>query len=312
MKGIIILLVGGLLICMYSRATAQTGKVTKYENIVYGNVSGMSLLMDVYQPEKSNRLGIVYIVGSGFGMVDYYLEEYNQPGLKDDYNLDTAHAGKIVRSLIGKGYTVFMINHRLAPVYHYPEIFYDCQRAVRYIRHNAHKYGINPGKLGAMGHSAGGHLSTMLGVRDTVIKNNNPIDRHSSKVQAVVSLAGPMIMTDFNAKGDTNVFNNFSLRAIIAYVGEWPRIDYGTNEFKLQGKWLEASPGTYITPDDAPVLFCTSENDPIVPARQSWKVHEQLKRNGVNTKILIDRRPTHEAMPDMNEVDTWFTTWLKH
>lgn len=47
-------------------------------------ISGMALLMDVYQPEDSNQMGIIYIAGSGFGFGEDYQKIYNQFPLKDD------------------------------------------------------------------------------------------------------------------------------------------------------------------------------------------------------------------------------------
>ncbi len=129
----------------------QNPKVIKHENVVYGMIAGMALLMDVYQPEKNNHLGIVYIVGSGFGAPALYQKIYNQVPLKDDYFLDSAYSGKWIKILNNEGYTVFVINHRFAPPFHFPEIFYDCQRAVRFIRYGAKTYSIDANHIGAMG-----------------------------------------------------------------------------------------------------------------------------------------------------------------
>src|SRR5690242_4451712 len=190
MKKLPIQILAFALITLTSETNGQGQKAIVHQNVVYGMISGMALLMDVYQPAKSNHLGIIYIPGSAYGMVDIYEREYNQVPLKDDYLLDTAYSGKWAHELVSKGYTVFVINHRFTPAFHYPDIFYDCQRAVRFIRYNAKKYGIDPNHIGAMGHSSGACLSSMLGVRDTVIKKTeSPVDGMSSRVQTVVALA---------------------------------------------------------------------------------------------------------------------------
>ena len=64
---------------------------------------------------------------------------------------------------LDRGYTVFAVMHGSQPKYTVPEIVDDVHRAVRYVKHNAKKYGIDPDKLGATGGSAGGHLSLMMG-----------------------------------------------------------------------------------------------------------------------------------------------------
>lgn len=290
--------------------TAQNAKVVKHENIVYGMISGMALLMDVYQPEKTNHLGIVYIVGSGFGVSPAYQRIYNQVPLKDDYFLDTAYSGKWIRSLNDFGYTVFVINHRFAPRFHYPDLFYDCQRAVRFIRYHAKSYDIDANHIGAMGHSSGAYLSSMLGVTDTSISNPiNPIDAVSSKVQAVVALAAPFVLSEFGKNSDTLPASKYYLEAVLDYVGELP--ENRDNEYILSGKYAQASPISYVTADDAPFLVYYSENDPIIPPRQAEMMCKKLKEKAVAFKEFKNPNEGHEPLPDMNEVNNWFKRYLK-
>ena len=53
-------------------------------------------------------------------------------------------------------HTVFAINHRAAPRFHYPDPVEDAQRAVRYIRHHATSYGVDAKRIGAWGHHRAG------------------------------------------------------------------------------------------------------------------------------------------------------------
>lgn len=287
-------------------AFAQASKVTRVENVPYGFVAGMALLMDVYQPENSNHLGIIYIAGSAWGSPPIWS---SQLPVKELYN-DSAYAGKWPQSLIKKGYTVFMINHSFAPRFKYPDIFFDCQRAVRFVRFHAKKYDIDPNRIGIMGHSSGANLSAMLGVKDTTIVNpENEIDRVSSKVQAVVTLAAPFILSDYNSKTDSAIQNNLMLSVLVDYLGELPEIKNG--EFILSGKYAEASPITYVSKDDAAFLIYYSDNDHIVPPRQAPVFYNKLKENNVQAKIVVCHKCKHEPIPDMNEVDMWFMKNLR-
>jgi acetyl esterase/lipase len=297
-----------LLFLRCAESYCQTTKVTKHENVVYGMISGMALLMDVYEPANSNHIGIIFIVGSGSG---YWAQEvYNHVPLKDYYYLDSTYSGKWAQTLGSKGYTVFMINHRYAPSFHYRDIFSDCQRAVRFVRYHARKYDIDPDHIGAMGHSSGATLSSMLGVTDTTIVNaENGIDSFSSKVQAVVSLAATFILSDYNMKTDTAIQNNLMLRIMSNYVGELPEEKNG--KFILSGKYAEASPITYISKDDAAFLIYYSDNDPIAPPRQAPSFYNKLIENNVPAKIVVCHHCEHKPLPDMNEVDEWFKTYLR-
>ena len=86
--------------------------------------------------------------------------------------------------------------HGSQPRYTVPEIIQDMNRAVRFIRHHAKDYGIDPDRIGIYGGSAGGHLSLMLGTAGDKgdPKAKDPVDRESSRVQAVACFFPP---TDF-------------------------------------------------------------------------------------------------------------------
>jgi acetyl esterase/lipase len=288
---------------------AQTPKITKYENVVYGMASGAAMLMDVYQPSNSNHIGIIVIQGSGFGT--FASTSYNEDGLKDSYANDD-YLSKSAKDLVNTGYTIFMINHRFAPIFHYPEIFYDCQRAVRFIRFNASKYGINPQHIGALGHSSGAILAASLGVKDTTIINaENGIDSVSSKVQAVVTLAAHFNLVDIYRKdaSDSVVKSDLVLSILSKFMGELPQIKKG--EFILSGKFADASPISNVTKDDAAFLIYYSDNDPYAPVRQGFDMYHKLQENNVPVRIVLKSKSGHHPVPDLTEMDMWFKKYLK-
>ncbi|HUM48055.1 MAG TPA: alpha/beta hydrolase [Chitinophagales bacterium] len=297
-----------LLFIFNSTAFSQSPIITTHQNLIYGITSGTALLMDVYQPSNSNHLGIMVIPGSSFGYS--YPESYNQEQLKSDYYWDTAYIGKWSSMLVEKGYTVFVINHRFAPQFHYADIIADCQRAVRYVRFNAGKYGIDPYHLGALGHSSGANLCAILGVTDTGIEHaENKMDSLSSKVQAVVALAAPFDLSDFNKNGDTSVRKAFVLKMLESYMGELPAVAKG--EFVLSGSYATASPIVHVTSDDAAFLIYYGDDDPIIPARQATAMYQKLVENKVPSKIFVKHHGQHSPVPDMEEVDKWFKKYLK-
>lgn len=57
-----------------------------------------------------------------------------------------------------QGLDAFVLEYRVAPNL-YPAALADARRAIRFVRHNAEKFGINPDKIAIMGSSAGGHLA---------------------------------------------------------------------------------------------------------------------------------------------------------
>ncbi|MGV3528667.1 MAG: alpha/beta fold hydrolase [Flavisolibacter sp.] len=288
-------------------AFCQQAQDTKEENVVYGMVSGTALLMDVYKPAKPNHRAIIYIVGSAWGLG--YAKNYDQVPLKDDIILDSSYTGQWKNALVQNGYTVFVINHRFAPKFQFRDIIEDCRRAVRFVRYHARQYDIDPARIGAMGHSSGGNLASMLGLTDSVyVANKSPIDSVSSKVQAVVTLAAPFNLADINKYEDSAMANNYLMAAIASYMGSLPEIQ--RFDFALSGKYVEASPYAQVTADDAPTLMYYSDNDPVIAVRQAQEMYKELVRNNVPAKIFSTHNAGHFPIPDMAEVCRWFEKYL--
>lgn len=301
-----LIILAGLSVSVSS--TAQVG-FTSQRNIVYGSVSGAALLMDIHQPTKANGLGIVFIPGSAFGFA--YPASYDTDQLKDDFYNDSTYMGAWAKSLLQKGYTLFVISHRYTPAFQYKDVINDCRRAVRFIRKNASKYKIDPAHIGAMGHSSGGNLSALLGTLDENFDTEmGKTDSISSRVQAVVTLAAPFDLSNYNTLADTSIDNNFALSVMNAYVGGLPEMKKG--DFVLSGNFAAASPISHVSEDDAPMLIYYSDNDPIIPARQAIAMEQILQKNKIAAKSVKRSGQYHGPVPDMDEVDSWFKKWLKN
>jgi acetyl esterase/lipase len=93
-----------------------------------------------YLVEGNNKAAVIVCPGGGYGM-------------------RANHEGEpIARWLNSLGISAFVLRYRVAP-YSYPCALLDAQRAVRYVRYHALSMGINAGKIGILGFSAGGHLA---------------------------------------------------------------------------------------------------------------------------------------------------------
>jgi acetyl esterase/lipase len=77
--------------------------------------------------------------------------------------LASNHEGRQVANwLNAMGVTAFVLKYRLGPRYHHPIELGDAQRAIRLVRSRAAEFGVAPDRIGIMGFSAGGHLTTNL------------------------------------------------------------------------------------------------------------------------------------------------------
>ena len=241
-------------------------------NVVYGMYSGLALLMDVYHPDRPNGYGLIHISGSGWGAP---LSLDARP-LKESPHVKI-EAGPLVEA----GYTVFTINHRATPRFQYPAAVEDAQRAVRFVRYHAGKYGIDANRIGAIGGSSGGHLVSMLGVLDGLgdPDHESPIDRVSAGVQCVVARAAPAnFVADMPGRGAPALFLGVSLR---------PDADPTSIEYRCA---LAASPITHVTSETPPFLLIHGDGDDVVPIAQSEAMARALREAGVPVK--------HVRVPD--------------
>ncbi len=249
---------------------AQNVAAAKTErNVVYGMYSGLALTLDVYTPEQPNGYGVIFIHGSGWS------RELNA----DAAQLKEGEQTKIYgEPLVKAGYTVFAINHRAAPRFRYPAQVEDAQRAVRFVRYHAKRFGIDPAHIGAVGGSSGGHLVSMLGTMDGKGEANDPspINRESAKVQCVVARAAPLDFVQM-------------WKDVGTAIGSIPLFGFGlgTDQNSLEYKqYVEASPITYVTADDAPFLLLHGDADKVVPYNQSEVFESALRKARVPVKLI--------------------------
>ena len=267
-------------------------------NVIYGMVSGLALLMDVYHPDAPNGYGLVHISGSG----------WSAPlGLDARPLKEGPHVQIEGLPLVKAGYTLFTINHRATPRFHYPAPVEDAQRAVRFVRYHAPEYDIDPDRIGAIGGSSGGHLVSMLGVLDGAVvpEDESPINRLSAKVQCVVARAAPC---DF-----VSLARGRSAPALLLGAALDPDADPGSIEHR---RALAASPITHVTPGDPPFFLIHGEEDDVVPIAQSEAMARALREAGVPVQFRRVPAGAHGpglvADPEIAaEIRAWFDRHLK-
>jgi len=236
-------------------------------NVIYGMYSGFALLMDVHRPVTSNGYGIVFVAGSGWQAP----LDYGATPLKETQIPLWGPA------LVAAGYTVFAVNHRAAPRFHYPAAVEDVQRAVRFIRHHAKVYGIEPERIGGMGGSSGGHLIGLVSTLGApgIAGDPDPVNREPATLQTVV-LRAPLVdlpkMTDVPA----------GLALVVSFL----EVPLGDNVPTSKALWAEASPQSHVSAKTPPTLLIHGDADDLVPYAQSTGYEAALKVAGVPTKLI--------------------------
>ena len=78
------------------------------------------------------------------------------------YGMRAPHAGKGYAEYFNTiGMDAFVCEYRVLP-HRFPLELLDARRAVRWVRHHAAEYGLDPHKVAVMGSSAGGHLAGLV------------------------------------------------------------------------------------------------------------------------------------------------------
>ena len=283
--------------------SAMPGVAHVDHDVIYGMYSGLALLMDVYRPVKPNGFGVVYIYGSGWSAP----LDYGARPLKNSAEGLQAMAFPLTEA----GYTVFAVDHRAAPRFHWPAQIDDVQRAVRYIRYRARQFGINPARLGAIGYSSGAHLATLLGIMPGAGDPNDrdPVQQQSSRVQCVIGVAAP---TDLAHIGT----NEEAILLLTAFLGKPVPPNPATNSAMFK-ELDEASPVHYVKPGDPPILLIHGDADDLVPIEESQEFERALEKAHVPTKLITVRGGTHQSIIQLQsdeyraQIVQWMDEYLR-
>ncbi|MCF8226045.1 MAG: alpha/beta hydrolase [Bacteroidales bacterium] len=212
--------------------------------------------IQVFLPAKKNRTGEAVVICPGGG---YHILAYDWEG--ED----------IAKFFNSKGIAGIVLKYRLptseAQVEPHLSPLMDAQRAMRMTRHHAEAWGIDPGKIGIMGFSAGGHLASSLSTHYDAgnMVADDPVERESCRPDFSI-LMYPVISF-------TGEFQHSGSRK--ALVGDNPELmEYFSNELQ-------------VTEDTPPAILIHSSDDKAVPVKNSIVYYEALLENGVEAEMHI-------------------------
>jgi acetyl esterase/lipase len=209
------------------------------------------------------------------------------------------HEGRqIANWLNAAGISAFVLKYRLGPRYHHPIELGDAQRAIRLVRAHAAEYGLKADRIGMMGFSAGGHLTSTA---ETHFDSGNasaadPIDRASSRPDFAI-LGYPVISftAPYTHKGSAE-----------ALLGDSP-----------DPKLLEdLSNDLRVTPQTPPTFLFSTSADTGVPAENSVAFYLALHKANVPAELHIFQKGPHGVGLDLSDValgewPTLLINWLR-
>ena len=283
-------------------ATAADETFTRTEDVIYGRKFGTALTLDVFTPKQNaNGAAIIWVASGGW----FSSHDWVNAGAAGEY--------------LKRGYTVFAVVHGSQPKYTIPEVVEDMHRAVRFIRSRADQYKIDPNRIGITGGSAGGHLSLMQGTAGTAGKPDakDPVDRFSSRVQAVACFYPPTDFLNYGKPGENAIGRGvlkdfrapFDFHEMDAKTKSFVPV---TDEEQILTIGRNISPVNHVTADDPPTLIIHGDADFLVPIQQAEIIIDKLKQAGVTAELVVKKGAAH-GWADMGKDVVTFGDWFdKH
>jgi len=203
----------------------------------------------------------------------------------------------VARWLNSLGVTAFVLQYRLGPKYHHPIELGDAQRAIRTVRSKAAEYHVMPDRIGMMGFSAGGHLTSTAGTHFDAGDAHaaDPIDRTGSRPDFLVLCYAVISFGPFAHNG--------SKRALLGDNPDPKLVELLSNELQVTAQ----TPPTF--------LFATTD-DHTVPVENSVMFYMALRKAGVPAEMHLYEHGPHGVglAPTDEALSSWPTRladWLR-
>lgn len=229
------------------------------EDVVYTKAGEQELKLDIVAPAEGDGPfpAVMVIHGGGW-----------RGGNKKDVRA-------VMNECAKRGYVAISPQYRFCPKEIFPAQLHDVKAAVRWVREHSKEQKIDAERLGAMGFSAGGHLALMLGVTgpdDGLEGDGVSKDAPNTRVQAVVNFFGPADL----AATDIPTISKPLLKDFIG----------GTPAEKPE-LTKKASPITYVSKDDPPMLTFQGTKDPLVPHTQATRLADVMTAAGTHGRVEL-------------------------
>jgi arylsulfatase A len=262
-------------------------------NVTYARYGNRTLEMDIYRPQGvwGELPAVVCIHGGGWAK-----------GQRSNHE-------KVAQALAARGYVATTISYRLSGEAPFPAAIHDCKAAVRYLRANAKEYGIDTDNIGAIGLSAGGHLTALLatsaGVKELEGAGGNA--GFSSAIQAAVPLGA---QTDLFSERTRTISASEDRGKI------WRQFLSGTQQDK-PATYRQASPLHHLDQDDPPCAFLAGETDDL--STQAAAFRRQMLELDIPSQLTVIKDAPHGFLGKqvwfdemIHTADAFFIDHLKH
>lgn len=272
-------------------APEVTAALEAHPGLVYASYGQREMQLDLWKPKNAEQPlpAIICIHGGGW------------------FKGERSSMANLAQALATKGFVTATISYRLSGEAKFPAAIHDCKAAVRFLRANAAKFGIDTNVIGVTGLSAGGHLAALLttsgGVKE--LEGDGGHADQSSAVQAGIAMGAQSDLEstrigELSGKPDDPFYRTF----------------LGDSQAKVPQTYALASPRHHLDKSDPPILFMTGELDD--PSTHADETRADLEKLGIPTDLTIIPQAPHAFLGQQRAFDTcvsacdaFFTRHLK-
>ena len=248
-------------------AEPQTGRVTIERDVVFGTGGGRDLRCNVYWPPQGGTGRPSVLLVHGGGWVNGDRSQLHGYGI-----------------LLGRiGYVCVAMEYRLAGEAKWPAQIHDVKAALRWMRANAARLGIDPDKIAISGNSAGAHLSLLAAGTANLpeFEGDGGNAGAGTQVAAGVGFYAP-----------TQLYTpDRPLDDVISFL-------FGPSYSEATAR--AASPIEYASPAFPPTLLITGNRDELVPDEASFRMYQALSKAGAPVELHVYAGAPHafDAVPE--------------
>lgn len=237
--------------------------VVAFRDLVYAHMpetpfGARDLHLDVFRPEEEGSLpALVLVHGGGWRAGDRSMQV------------------PLAQMIASRGFVTVTVEYQLSLEAKFPAAVHNIKAAIRWMRANAEKYGIDPGRIAIGGASAGGQLAMLVGMTPGVesFEGNMGNESYSSAVQAVIDIDG---VVDFMAPMSLNLNRKPDSPDIFWLEGSF---------YDRPDRWKDASSIHWANEKSVPVLFLNSGfsrfhagQDELIGMMKEWGIYTEVHK----------------------------------
>lgn len=231
------------------------------KDIEYARIENAPLLLDLYRPQTQRGPLIVWVHGGAW-----------RSGSKNEMPL---------LELVRAGYPAASVEYRLSTVARFPAQAHDLKAAIRFLRGESSKLGIDARRIVIAGASAGGHLAALIGSSNGVRELEGELGKHrdqSSDAQGIISF--------FGGSDLTTILNQSTPKGLEIRM---PALDLllGAQPDKVPDLARLASPVFHVDKSDPPLLLFHGDQDPQMPVNQALELQGAYEKAGASARLKI-------------------------